>query len=193
MNPQGVWDNLKPRTLPLPDTPFDMQKVRDYEKELIDRMRDAFPKRTIVGPGQGVSDHSNHIHVSLGMNKTGHTAHTEMYDEAWGFADTRTTDNKESTMNRTQVIAAELARLQDELAQRSVYGEDEHNDGAVLRFSADFNGAKKYLYAAIKAGGKWHLTGSQAQSNLTWSQLVDFFISSNTTKVWKMEKGERIV
>lgn len=123
------------------------------------------------------SPHEHHTHI-----------HTAIFDEAWGFA----AKNKESSMNRTEVITAELARLQDELATRSKFGEDYYVEGTVLKFKADYNGDKSYTFAAIKAADKWYLTGRESMA-YSWSQLVDFFISTHTTKVWGMAKAQRIV
>jgi len=65
------------------------------------------------------------------------------------------------------LAARTLARL-DQIEQQ--YGPD-GEDGSVIRFIRTIR-TRTYSYAAIRAGGRWYVTGGQSPQQLTWSELV---------------------
>lgn len=98
--------------------------------------------------------------------------------------------------SRKEAIEARLRDLEAELAVLARYGSDDYAEGDVLTFKGDFGneGGTKYAYAAIKAGGKWHLTGgAKTPSYIGWDALVQFFIKANVQKVRKVVETERVV
>lgn len=74
------------------------------------------------------------------------------------------------------VIAAKLARREEQLAKLAKYPEDEpFTDGAILRFEKKFpNSPQRYSYIAMRADGAWYVTGGRSPQGITWEQLVDF-------------------
>lgn len=96
-------------------------------------------------------------------------------------------------MNRLDIINARMRALEAEAAEIVRFGDDTYVDGDVLTFSADFHGDRSFAYAAIKAGGTWHLTGSKSSSYLTWDVLVEFFTKANVRKVRLVTATKRVV
>ena len=102
--------------------------------------------------------------------------------------------NAPPTVSRTEAIQNRLRELEAELAELAKYGSDDYDEGAVLTFKGDFGGATAYSYAAIKAGGKWHLTGgAKTPSYISWDDLVQFWIKAHVRKVRKVTQTERVV
>jgi len=101
--------------------------------------------------------------------------------------------NAPVTVSRVQAIQNRLAELEAELAELARFGSDDYEEGAVLTFKGDYNGPKTYAYAAIKAGGKWHLTGGKAVQHATWDQLVEFMRKANVRKVKLVTETSRVV
>jgi hypothetical protein len=57
------------------------------------------------------------------------------------------------------------------------------DDGPVVYFRKKFgrkaypNGWQGYQYAAVKAGGSWHVTGKDSPQHVSWSRLLEFVIA----------------
>jgi hypothetical protein len=65
----------------------------------------------------------------------------------------------------------EMRLRREELFAR--FGDDDFEEEAVITFSRTFDSSgRTYHYAAIKAGGKWWLTG-RTSGCLTWGDLID--------------------
>ena len=108
-------------------------------------------------------------------------------------------------------VAEEVARRQvDKLADLKLqminkFGDDEYDDGTVVRFQKKFTAdGHAYMYAAIKAAGKWYLTGKE-QGGLTWEQFVMFLVGgecmvttshleflSNADQTYTLDKGSGV-
>lgn len=120
---------------------------------------------------------------------------------SWGFDGSRTGHRLVRaqltplwpTQSRTEVIEARLRDLEAELADIKRFGEDTYEDGDVLTFKGDYNGPKTYAYAALKAGGKWHLTGGKAIQHASWDALVEFMRKANVRKVRRVTETDRVV
>jgi len=51
---------------------------------------------------------------------------------------------------------------------------------AIVRFVIGYSDTPKtYGYAAIKAGGKWYLTGPDSPQAVTWARLIGWLKSKN--------------
>lgn len=130
-------------------------------------------------------------HLSLHASGT-------VLDEAWGFDGSRSGGIVRArlipvTLSRTEVIEARLRELEAELTDIKRFGTDAYDEGDVLTFKGDYNGPKTYAYAAIKAGGKWHLTGGKAIQHASWDQLVEFMRKANVRKVRQVTETTRVV
>ena len=89
---------------------------------------------------------------------------------------------KENDVNNREVLEAEAARVNKQLAALDAlaqkYGEDDFEDGTVLKFRYRFNGAAratKYRYAIIKANGLWYSTGPKTERGYTWDEMIAFW------------------
>ena len=59
------------------------------------------------------------------------------------------------------------------------YGEDEFEDGTVLRFYKKFDRPSTlYTYVTVKTNELWYVSGSK--DALTWYSLLEFFEQDNT-------------
>lgn len=128
-------------------------------------------------------------------DEIGHLGH-----QSWGFDGSReftrvvlSHPRQAGKTSRTQAIESRLKQLESELADIKRFGDDKYEDGEVLTFKGDFNGPKSFSYAAIKAAGRWHLTGGKAVQNATWEQLVDFMRGANVRKVRAVTATKRVV
>jgi hypothetical protein len=79
------------------------------------------------------------------------------------------------TRLRQKKIDEELARKEAMVAD---YGEDEYDDGQVIKFQKRF-GDKTYTYAALKAHGGWYVTGETARSIRKWEDLVLYLVGGD--------------
>ena len=81
---------------------------------------------------------------------------------------------KESTMNRKEVIEANLRRLEAEIAEIESYPTEPVN-GKVIKFQKQFTEeGPVYNYAAIRAVGLWNTTGPKAPKAYTWEELMSW-------------------
>jgi len=98
-----------------------------------------------------------------------------------------TTDDGGNEMNRREVIAAEMRRLQKEMAVLDRFpATDPFENGTVLMFERvfglswedvkDSDTATKYIYAALKVNNLWYTTGNSNRNSVcySWSQLVEW-------------------
>jgi hypothetical protein len=66
------------------------------------------------------------------------------------------------------------------LAELSAYGEDNFEEGAVIRFTYIFRPhGTEYSYAAIKCNNLWYTTGPRAPKAYTWEDLVAWWIEAH--------------
>lgn len=94
-------------------------------------------------------------------------------------------------MGRREDIEARMRQLEAERAQLDRYGEDNYDDGDVVKFVKTYRNRTRVLgptsnrcithdftYVALKADGKWWLTGryhdSEVGNGCTWDHLVEF-------------------
>jgi hypothetical protein len=98
---------------------------------------------------------------------------------------TMTVDDMLRDELRKQQFAEEVARKKALLAN---FGVDDFEDGQILSFpkrlpnSRKDEGYQTYLFAAIKAAGRWYLTGSNASTlptALDWADLVIWLIEGD--------------
>lgn len=80
-----------------------------------------------------------------------------------------------------EALAAVAARRLAELDRtESKYGKD-RKDGAVIRFAVS-QGGRSYTYAALRASGKWYLTGRDRELR-TWDQLCTWMAARRVVVV----------
>jgi hypothetical protein len=74
------------------------------------------------------------------------------------------------------LLSGQFTRRQRQLEHLDRYpDEDPFEDGTKLEFAKTFpTGDQEYVYLAIRAAGRWHLTGGRSPQNVTWSRFVDF-------------------
>jgi restriction endonuclease S subunit len=104
---------------------------------------------------------------------------------------------KEMTAKNVQVaeLKAEIAKLTKKLekVEHGRWGKEPSN-GAVFKIEKRFeNGGTAYYYAAIKANGEWHLTGTgyAASQVYTWDELQSW--AGKYSRVWVMTAREELV
>lgn len=104
---------------------------------------------------------------------------------------------KALTAKNTKIaeIQAEISKLQKklEVVQHGRMGKEPSN-GSVFKIEKRFDaGGKGYAYAAIKADGKWYLTGTGFAGSKTydWEGLKDFI--GKYSRVWAMTVREELV
>lgn len=86
--------------------------------------------------------------------------------------------DKEKPMSAVQAARAkrEEERVEKLLAAYDTHGLNEATNGAVYRFKfKPEDGDKTYLYAAIKADGRWHLTGRETRGFKT-TEFIDWLV-----------------
>jgi hypothetical protein len=74
--------------------------------------------------------------------------------------------------SRMRALAADLDRLKN-------WPDEPFGDHSVIKFTKRFHGGggASYIYAAIKANGRWYLTGKANSGNTvskTWEELCEF-------------------
>lgn len=93
-------------------------------------------------------------------------------------------------MGRREDIAARMRALEAEQAQIDRYGEDIYDEGDVIKFmksfkvirrgapgfTSGFESTRDFTYVALKANGKWFMTGRRDNEGkgMTWDELVEF-------------------
>jgi hypothetical protein len=85
------------------------------------------------------------------------------------------------------VLAGQLSRRERQLEHLGRYPvEDPFPEGTRLEFEKRFpDSDKRYVYLALKAGNRWHITGARSPQNVGWSKLVDFW-GLGVDEVWKI-------
>ena len=91
-----------------------------------------------------------------------------------------------SPHRKSTVAAAMQARKMSKsmievLKQIDAHGDDCYQDGDILAWEMayDYHG-KEYHFAAIRAGGRWYMTGKSTIA-YTWDELVGFLVTYNVT------------
>lgn len=105
---------------------------------------------------------------------------------------------EEWAMNKDQeikLLKEQIGQLQKR-AEKLEFGKwgKEPANGAVFKIEKKFSSlGEKYVYAAIKAGGVWYLTGtgSAAGKTYTWEALKSF--AGSYARVWKMTVAEELL
>lgn len=65
---------------------------------------------------------------------------------------------------------------------------DLFNDGDILTWQTEFNtSSKSYNYAAIKAGGKWYVTGAAAVQGVSLEQLTKTYFSNTDREFYELQ------
>jgi len=85
------------------------------------------------------------------------------------------------------MLAGQMVRRTNQLEHLERYPEqDPFPDGTRLEFTKRFpNSETEYSYLALRAGGRWHLTGARSPQNVTWDRLVNF-MGLGVEEVWKI-------
>ena len=97
-------------------------------------------------------------------------------------------------MDRRNVVRSRIEALENELAELQRFGEDIYENGEVLIFSGSFNSGTNYSYAALKADGRWFLTGSRNENQyLSWDSLISFWRRANVDKIRVVTKTRRVL
>lgn len=92
-------------------------------------------------------------------------------------------------MSRADEIRRRISELSDEL-RRIESWPVEPEEGTVIRFHLQFCGAgRTYHYAAIRAGGKWYLTGSRAPQHLSWEDLLTWMTNKECSGIEVLKAG----
>jgi hypothetical protein len=91
----------------------------------------------------------------------------------------------------------DIERAERRLALLESFPEDHFDEGTVLWFEKKFpSGDRVYTYCALKAGGKWYLTGpSQSGLNYDWGALLEFVIGANAktdVKAWQATEWAQV-
>jgi hypothetical protein len=92
--------------------------------------------------------------------------------------------------------AADMLRKAEIL--RTVPQSDAFPDGTVLQFSKTFisqgtaPSVSSYDYAAIKAGGLWHVTGDKSPNNIFWGALTYFIGINNLPTLKVLDTGKAV-
>jgi hypothetical protein len=109
---------------------------------------------------------------------------------------------RDMTRGEAMVLMKNLAKVIAEGEKLiAKYGED-HTDGTVVRFVKQFpvggmqypdapQGTRAYFYAAIRASGKWYLTGpTNAGKVFEWEELIDWMdegIPVDSVETWELQ------
>ena len=74
------------------------------------------------------------------------------------------------------ILAGQVARRARQLEHLERYpADDPFRDGTKLEFEKRFPGSEqRYSYLALRAAGRWHITGARSPQNVTWFEFVDF-------------------
>jgi hypothetical protein len=84
--------------------------------------------------------------------------------------------------SRTRLLERRIENLLAELDETTALEErfgsnDDYPDECVLtwkrQFPTNFGARAAYTYVALKVGGRWFITGSQARATYTFDQLVE--------------------
>jgi len=89
-------------------------------------------------------------------------------------------------MTSTDNIKKQIAYLYGELEKRDRWGDDIYEDSEIIAFTKTFTNnhhAGEYYYAAIKADGKWYITGNYESGHpRTWEELIEWFDAKGSVK-----------
>lgn len=97
-------------------------------------------------------------------------------------------------MARKDIIESRIASLEEELVELQKFGNDIYFDGDVLIFRLRFPSSDtKYNYAAIKAAGKWSVTGNSTGSRLSWDNLVTLWRQAEKVKISVVTDSKRVL
>lgn len=103
-------------------------------------------------------------------------------------------DTEEATMaGRKAFLEAHASRIMDEIEKLGVLGEDVYEDDNVLSIKYNHGGGTDYTYIALKAGGKWYLSGYQNQGPMSWDKMLEFFTHGEIIGMWVVTSWERVV
>jgi hypothetical protein len=103
-------------------------------------------------------------------------------------------------------LAAELAQVDERIKSRDRFGHDPFLNGDMLKIQITFpGGGGTYTYAAVKARGRYFLTGriqstrtflgaddTAVTRGWTYDQFVAWLASADDARVWRVAKVERI-
>jgi len=87
------------------------------------------------------------------------------------------------------------ARLAARLEATKRFGDDDWEEGTVIRFDKVFTyGGKTYAYAMLKAGGLWYSTGPRAPKAFTWEEMIAWLLEGPhaTTEMWVVSEYTNI-
>lgn len=89
--------------------------------------------------------------------------------------------SEESARRMVELGTEALARWQE---VKSKYGPDRAN-GTVLRFDRAIR-AETYSYAAIRANGRWYLTGADSPQDIDWAGFTETLARWGVTTVTEL-------
>lgn len=93
-------------------------------------------------------------------------------------------------LDQYSVITTAECKIRELEALRGERFSVEPSGGSILKFEKRFDlSGTPYLYAAMRVGAKWYVTGPTGPSSYTWSQLKEFVGDS---KAWIARNLEEI-
>jgi len=109
---------------------------------------------------------------------------------------------KDELTKERERLAAELARVEEKLESRDRFGEDPFKNGDMLKIMITFpSGSGSYTYAAVKARGRYFLSGRIQRTDVfgtdqvagwTYDKLVSWLASADDARVWRVKHMERV-
>lgn len=82
------------------------------------------------------------------------------------------TSGKLSRSEAEALIAHGTKQLQEIAALEDEFAEEPESNGAVVVFRINPRHSDGYMFAALKVGGLWYLTGTTARPAMTWTELL---------------------
>lgn len=119
---------------------------------------------------------------------------------------TQVIKTKEELTKERERLAAELTRVEEKIDSRNRYGDDPFKNGDMLKIMMTFpTGGGSYTYAAVKARGRYYLTGrvqttrtflgeddTAVRNGWSYEQFISWLASSEDARVWRVKAIERI-
>lgn len=104
-------------------------------------------------------------------------------------------ETKSIMQRRLDWALAEAERVAAKLAVLEQFGDDEYEEGCVLRFNKTFRpGGTDYAYAMIKCNGLWYSTGPRAPKGFTWEAMINWLTEGPvaTYEIWMVSEYTRV-
>lgn len=99
-------------------------------------------------------------------------------------------DGVDELKARRERLEREAARLSDRIEMLDNLPEEpvfEDGEPSVIYFGRTFSkrGAKRYDYAAIRAGdGLWYTTGPRTPKGYKWAEMIQWVLDNGAVQIW---------